>query len=854
MGIALARGLTVALLAALLLAPASLPAADIPLDGNGLPLWVPRVWNDFPVRIELADRAALAALLSRVPVASFDREQVAPAPTGTQSGRIVWQPRVTDAEAAALAAAGYALTRLPDVERRTRQDAEAAWAAQAAQGGTALKAGEKGIYHTQAQILAILQQEQTDHPAIARYYSLGNSVGGRPLNAVEITANVGTPAARPQVRLAANIHGNEVVQLENLLTLAEYLTNNYGTDPVVTELVDNTDIHIVPSLNPDGQVAGARENANAKDLNRNFPVPDGSMGDDLTWTEQPETILIKNHGAVHHFVLSEVGHGGALVVNYLWDYTYALAPDDAGVQQAALEYSQFNAPMYASSSFTHGITNGAAWYVVHGSLQDWSYQETGCWDFTIEVGTSMAPPASQLDAYWNDNRESLLHFIKAARYGVRGVVTASGTGEPLAATVTVTGISKPAVVDPAFGDYYKPLPTGTYELTFAAPGCTPRTISGVSTTWGTGTVLNVALDPVTLGGVSGLVRNPGHRGLNATVAVTAYPAGTAVATTTADSLAGGAYALNLPYGEYTFTVARAGYAPVGRRVTIAAPSRTESFELQPVTEVVLVSETFESGAGGWSGGTWGLTTTQSHSATRSLADSPAGNYANNATNTVTRASLDLTGALAGTLTFWARWALEATYDGVFFEISTDGGVTWTALPTAYTAPATGSGAQTPIGTPLFQGSQTTWVQNTVDLAPYLTKSDVRFRFRLRSDSSTVGDGMFVDDFTVRLQRPSLTGSGDPPSPVARLGVAPNPFNPRTTISFDLARAQRVDLAIYDTGGRRVATLIAGELAAGPHAVVWAGRGADGKPEGSSLYYCRLAVDGQVLVRKLTLIK
>jgi len=72
---------------------------------------------------------------------------------------------------------------------------------------------------------------------------------------------------------------------------------------------------------------------------------------------------------------------------------------------------------------------------------------------------------------------------------------------------------------------------------------------------------------------------------------------------------------------------------------------------------------------------------------------------------------------------------------------------------------------------------------------------------------------------------------------------PNPFNPRTTLRFELIAGATVELAVFDVSGRRIATLASGHRAAGRHEAVWQGRDDDGRPVPSGVYLARLRVDG-----------
>jgi hypothetical protein len=90
---------------------------------------------------------------------------------------------------------------------------------------------------------------------------------------------------------------------------------------------------------------------------------------------------------------------------------------------------------------------------------------------------------------------------------------------------------------------------------------------------------------------------------------------------------------------------------------------------------------------------------------------------------------------------------------------------------------------------------------------------------------------------------------DLPRPALRLAVAPNPFNPQTTLSFELSQDGPVTLEIFDLAGRRMRTLAAGDLAAGNHAITWDGRDENGHALASGGYLGRLRTsEGNSLVK------
>jgi len=85
-------------------------------------------------------------------------------------------------------------------------------------------------------------------------------------------------------------------------------------------------------------------------------------------------------------------------------------------------------------------------------------------------------------------------------------------------------------------------------------------------------------------------------------------------------------------------------------------------------------------------------------------------------------------------------------------------------------------------------------------------------------------------------------------------VVPNPFNPLTTIAFDLPQPADVKLAVFDITGRLVRVLVDEERQAGSHDVVWNGLNDRGRRVASGVYFCRLEAGPSADTRRLTMLK
>ena len=356
------------------------------------------------------------------------------------------------------------------------------------------------VHHHYEDMVKFMEKVHADYPHITRLYDIGESVQGRALKVIEISDKPGIhEVGEPEVKYVGNMHGNEVVGRELILHLSRYLCKNYDKDPEIRRFIDNTRIHLLPSMNPDGyeraiegdyQGIRGRRNANHVDLNRNFPdyiYLNGKTAKRSIENAEPETRALMAWITRTPFVLSANLHGGSIVANYPYDTDYdsvrrySASNDDDVFRFIAKSYSLTHRTMARSGpacpgqrrgeSFKDGITNGANWYPVNGGMQDFNYLRSNCFEITLELSCQKYPMAKDLKSYWNDNKYAMIHYLRQAHRGVKGVVSdEDGAGIPDARIVI--GARK-VVTTADDGDYWRILLPGKYTVRIEAEGYEP---------------------------------------------------------------------------------------------------------------------------------------------------------------------------------------------------------------------------------------------------------------------------------------------------------------------------------------------------------------------------------------------
>uniref|UniRef100_A0A670ZGA0 Carboxypeptidase Z n=1 Tax=Pseudonaja textilis TaxID=8673 RepID=A0A670ZGA0_PSETE len=376
-------------------------------------------------------------------------------------------------------------------------------------------------HHSFPQMVKALKKVVSRCPQVARLSSIGRSFEGKDLFVIEFSTSPGKhELLKPELKYIGNMHGNEVVGREMLIYLAQHLCSEYllGNARIQT-LVNNTRIHLLPSMNPDGYELAAEEGAGYNgwvngrqtaqnlDLNRNFPDLTseaytlakirGARMDHLPipqsyWLGKvrnvaPETKAVMKWMKSIPFVLSASLHGGDLVVSYPYDYSvhptedkmFSPTPDEKMFKLLSRTYADAHpgisdkSEMRCGGNFVKrgGIINGAEWYSFTGGMADFNYLHTNCFEITVELGCEKFPLADELYKLWQENKEALLKFMEMVHRGIKGIVS-DKFGNPIKnARISVKGI-RHDILTADDGDYWRLLPPGTYIVSAQARGYT----------------------------------------------------------------------------------------------------------------------------------------------------------------------------------------------------------------------------------------------------------------------------------------------------------------------------------------------------------------------------------------------
>ncbi len=318
-------------------------------------------------------------------------------------------------------------------------------------------------FHTFDQMFQEMTEIAAAHPELVRLEDIGDSYektigkGGYDIWAMKISDNVNEEEDEPEVFYMANMHAREIITPEIILYFMHYLVDNYGSDGYVTHLVNNREIWLCPTYNPDGHEyvfsgescqnyndpmlwrKNKRDNndngqfdsyGDGVDLNRNFgylwgyddngssPDPNSETYRGTSAFSEPESQAIRDFVINHNFIITLSFHSYSQLWLYPWGYEHAFTPD----------HDIFVAMADSCVFYNHYAPEiGADLYPVNGDTDDWFYGEqttkNKIYAFTPEVGSSSEavggcwgfyPDTSKIEKQILENQGPMLYLAYAA--------------------------------------------------------------------------------------------------------------------------------------------------------------------------------------------------------------------------------------------------------------------------------------------------------------------------------------------------------------------------------------------------------------------------------------------------------
>jgi len=292
--------------------------------------------------------------------------------------------------------------------------------------------GPNGRFHTYLELREDLLRLQETHPQIARVHDIGYSIEGRDILAIKISDNVEFDEMEAEVLLVGCHHAREWLSVEVPYYIAQYLVEQYDVDPEIKRMVDNSEVWIVPMLNPDGLEysihtfrwwrKNRRDNGDGSfgvDPNRNYSYMWGFDDEGSSpngWSQvyrgksplsEPETDALSMLFIQREFQAAISYHTFSEIIYYPWDYTSEPTPDQELLHYLASTMSdlmrgvnnRYYQPMQASTGSYH----------TNGNFTDFAYGWYNIPAFDIEMrpesvvlGGFVISEEEILDTFWEN--------------------------------------------------------------------------------------------------------------------------------------------------------------------------------------------------------------------------------------------------------------------------------------------------------------------------------------------------------------------------------------------------------------------------------------------------------------------
>ena len=334
-----------------------------------------------------------------------------------------------------------------------------------------------------------------DNPSICRFYDLTDKYDqnetqeGNHLYAIKISDNVHLDENEPAFLMVSCHHAREISTPEIALYAINEFTAEYGSDPVITDLVNEYEIWICPVWNPDGydymyyvdnmwrknlrdnNGNGIIDSSDGVDLNRNYPfgwyssysgstTPSSETYKGPSPASEPETQTMMAFSDDRHFVKVIDYHSYGREV--LYAYTGWTHPFESWMRTEAIAIS-------TAAGYGGSVRAASAL----GENFQWQIYANGSYANLMETHTSFQPDyASALTEAAQIFPSTI--FILQRPISLSGDVRDSRTFAPVVADITIEGVSfqheEFFKSEPRDGRYHLILPPGTYTIKFSAPG------------------------------------------------------------------------------------------------------------------------------------------------------------------------------------------------------------------------------------------------------------------------------------------------------------------------------------------------------------------------------------------------